>query len=865
MIRIVKFTLAFGKRFLFKGFQAQFPASGLFGIIGASGSGKTTLFKAIMGLQSFQGLISIQGTNMGSLSGLALQTFRRKTFGWIDQDFTLFLTMTVEENLMILARIKGFELDRDARLEVSHAIRTLQLESFRTRLLGSLSGGQRQRIALAAALIGRPPILIADEPFSHLDIEQEKMALSWLKEISTHHLILLSSHHTATLQSYCDQTFLLTPNANIAVASSNNQSSFTHPRRSPILPFRAVWTLIQSMALGKTIARFLEFMSVSLILILATLAMILRMVSLQIQTEIETRLGDGLTTIHLRQNELPPFQNISLSKLDHFRNSFSSLNMQWGVMGNLEIEKLEHHQLYVQSGQYQLALPDFDLHAYFNMKFTFETPNVNAIPMDLFELSLGLNAFQYEWAQLVFKTSDLKMYLKTQTPRLLLKVAQSLWHYEDEVGFDWVDVELTATPMIIHSDPMFIQSLFHHHMQIPIQEANNPSPMQLNLSPFVWLPNHDEKKRIQNVLSQQGVLLDRIQFGQHRSCPLEQPCLLDRYFLFEKPYDLPESWLKLQRTFLPLSIGGLMRIEEAYLYGFQKKMYMSLSRPLLEQVQDMTFREKEDRASTLFSSPGLWASYVYAPSSRPVIWKPSTLKGGVTLSLAWKDQAHQLESIYFLYEFLKIPLGDGYIQTTYRLASLPILGWTTSSLHTISIHHDTLQDLLVDLLEQSSMHVYPFGFVVEEFLHAEKLTLPWYRSTTLMQSQSQTEQWIQWITLGSLGLGVVTSLPLVGLLLMLYDLKAQPLKTQGTILMHHGLAKEAIIQVFQLDMVFTILRWWFPILIGLFSISYVITLILGDLFISAVAYIPWLESLWVTLGLFVLMMMVTERFRRQFK
>ncbi len=858
MISITKLTLAFGKRKLFQGFEAQFPAKGLIGIEGPSGSGKTTLFKILLGLQNFKGMIRIRGINIASLHADDKIHFRRSMFGWIAQDYTMFMTMTVLENLLILAQIKGFEIERDRRAEVSYVIKELRLETLQFQMLGTLSGGQRQRVAMASALIGRPPILIADEPFSHLDHEQEQLAFITLKKLSSKHLILISSHHAEALTTYCDEKVSLLPQGRFVTQRPMIATGWMHTRSMSNLPFRAIWSLVQSMKLGKSIANLLEWLSVSIILIISTLAMVLRMVTLQIQSEIQLRLGDGLTTV-LRQGEQPTLDFISKDQFANLKKTIAFPNIEWGVMGRMPLDAFDH-QLYLVRGSTSSAIPDFNLHGFLHGMLTSEITTIQAAPMSPFELSLGLTPFQYEWAQIGLNTSDLKNFLQSNTPRLILRTSQIDWQYEDEISFDWVDVVMTSYPMIIHTDPMVIEKLIHDHMQIPLWDDDISSPLFLEVLPFVRISNDLEKLRLKERLAQHDVMIDRLRFGQHAQCLLEVPCELQRYILYRIPYTIPSTWLQQQQSYLPLSLAGLVRLEEAFIYGFQKRMYMSHSLPLLEQVQDLTFREKENQSFTLYESIGLYTSYAYAPSAQPILWKPGHVEGGVYLSRNLQTLISD-GSWNFLYEFHRLPLGDGYVQISYRMASLPIIGYIDSPSSSLWIHPKTFDHLMIDLLEQSTVEQFPIGYVVDKI--EDQLPYSWVQSQALATSQKQTEQWVNWITYTSLGLGVIAIMPLLALLMMLYDLKSEPLRKQGKILMHHGLPFERLVQVFQLEIVMFLFRWWLPIIAGMLAISQLLRFILAELFSIPIMYIPWVEMLGISFGLAILAFWLISRFKNQ--
>lgn len=861
MINITKLTWSFRKRALFRGVQIRLPSKGLIGVDGPSGSGKTTLFKMIMGLKPFHGIIRVNGIVLSSLTQQEMLDFRRTMFGWIDQDFTLFMELSVFENLAIIAQIKGLEQERLRRLEIHFVLKELQLGAFQHRQLKTLSGGQRQRIAFAAALIGRPPIFIGDEPFSHLDHEQEQRAFQTIQQLSKHHLVLISSHHQEVLHDYCDEIMNIQPQTQFATTQSSEMTHSFHLRSITRLPFRAVWLLIQSMKRGQSFTRVLEWLSITVLVIITTLAMVLRMVTLQIQTEIQLRLGDGLTTI-VREDDGSRMQPVHIERLDQLKSINPMPTITWGVMGAMPLDAFDH-QLFVRRGGQLLTMPDFNLLGFMHQVFPSEVEDISFSPMGLFEISLGLTSYQYQWAQVAFQTEDLKLYLKTHTPQLVLKTFQFDWQYEDEISFDWVDVIMTPFPMVIHPDPMFIQKLIEDHMQIPRWYDSLPSPLYIDFKPFVHVTDERDFLQLEKRLAEQQLVLDRFRFGQHIICNLDTICPLSRYFVYQLPYELPDAWLRNQPAYLPLSSGGLVRLEEALMYGFQKKMYMSSTLALLDYVQEVTFRESETRAFRVYETEGLYSSYAYAPSSSPLLWKPGIEKDGVYLSRQMLSSNPAPSMWHFLYEFHQLPLGDGFIQTTYRQASLPILGWFDAPSPSLRIHPQTYTHLMSHFLDQSVTDLFPTGFVVDD--EPKDVPLPWRVSNVLAASQAQTEQWIQWIAWGSIGLGIMTMMPLMGLLLMLYDLKSEPLRHQGKILIHHGLSKETLVHVFQLETFLFFLTWWFPILIGLLGISFLLTFILGDLFSFPITYIPWIELAGVTFSLFILSRVITHRFQNQLK
>ena len=127
-------------------------------LAGQSGSGKTTLLRILAGLESASGKITVSGERW--LDSKRSLPPRKRGIGFVFQDYALFDNMSVEQNLLYV--------NKDKKL-ASHLLEMTNLGELRRRLPSMLSGGQKQRVSLCRALMGRPKILLMDEPLSALD------------------------------------------------------------------------------------------------------------------------------------------------------------------------------------------------------------------------------------------------------------------------------------------------------------------------------------------------------------------------------------------------------------------------------------------------------------------------------------------------------------------------------------------------------------------------------------------------------------------------------------------------------------------------------------------------------------------------
>jgi molybdate transport system ATP-binding protein len=133
-------------------------------LFGPSGAGKTTLMRMIAGLEKPKsGIIEVDGEVWFDSEKKINLPPQKRSIGFVFQDYALFPTMSVRENLLFAAD------NTEQRSNIDELIELVELSQLSNRLPSSLSGGQKQRVALARALVRQPKILLLDEPLSALD------------------------------------------------------------------------------------------------------------------------------------------------------------------------------------------------------------------------------------------------------------------------------------------------------------------------------------------------------------------------------------------------------------------------------------------------------------------------------------------------------------------------------------------------------------------------------------------------------------------------------------------------------------------------------------------------------------------------
>lgn len=193
-----KLTIIRGKNEVLHGISCEVKRGTVTGLIGPSGSGKTTLMRAVVGVQKINdGTLTVLDEPAGSAR-------LRSRIGYVTQSPAVYDDITVEQNLDYFASII-----RAGASDVTHALKAVYLEPQRKQLVGSLSGGQYARVSLAVALLGKPELLVFDEPTVGLDPILRDELWSLFAELARDGQTLLVSSHVMDEAERCSELILM--------------------------------------------------------------------------------------------------------------------------------------------------------------------------------------------------------------------------------------------------------------------------------------------------------------------------------------------------------------------------------------------------------------------------------------------------------------------------------------------------------------------------------------------------------------------------------------------------------------------------------------------------------------------------------
>lgn len=214
MITMKNLTLGYKKETILKGINLKIKKGEFVGIIGPSGAGKSTLLMSIAGgIKVYGGHFEVLKHDMQKLKKKDLNKIRQEV-GIIFQGYCLVDRLSVLDNV-ISGILKDMPMPRaiiryyqNKELKLAKKfMRVVDIEKYSLKRCDALSGGQRQRVAIARALMGKPKIILADEPISALDPRNADKVMGILKKVNLEYKvsILANLHHLEYAKAYCNR------------------------------------------------------------------------------------------------------------------------------------------------------------------------------------------------------------------------------------------------------------------------------------------------------------------------------------------------------------------------------------------------------------------------------------------------------------------------------------------------------------------------------------------------------------------------------------------------------------------------------------------------------------------------------------
>ena len=214
MIEVRNLTKRYGPNTAVDNLSFTVEDNMVYGFLGPNGAGKSTTMNIMTGyLSTTEGDVIINGHSIIDEPEAA-----KENIGFLPELPPLYTEMTPEEYLRFVAEIKKIPKAK-INEELDEAIAKTGLQEYRHRLIKNLSKGYRQRVGFAEAIIGKPPVIILDEPMVGLDPIQIIEMRNLIKELGEEHTVILSSHILSEVSEVCDKIMIIAKGKLVAMGS----------------------------------------------------------------------------------------------------------------------------------------------------------------------------------------------------------------------------------------------------------------------------------------------------------------------------------------------------------------------------------------------------------------------------------------------------------------------------------------------------------------------------------------------------------------------------------------------------------------------------------------------------------------------
>ena len=204
MITVEHLTKCYGDFMAVKDLSFEIEEGHVYGFLGPNGAGKSTTMNIMTGcLSATGGHVRIDGHDIFEEPKQA-----KKLIGYLPEQPPLYLNETPVEYLHFVGQAKGLK-GRELETQIQEVMELTRIQDMRNRSIAALSKGYRQRVGIAQALLGRPKVIILDEPTVGLDPIQIIEIRDLIRQLGQDHTVIFSSHILSEVQTICDQILMI--------------------------------------------------------------------------------------------------------------------------------------------------------------------------------------------------------------------------------------------------------------------------------------------------------------------------------------------------------------------------------------------------------------------------------------------------------------------------------------------------------------------------------------------------------------------------------------------------------------------------------------------------------------------------------
>lgn len=494
MIKVSNLFKSYQDNKILENISLNLADHGLITLLGDSGCGKTTLLNLLSTLDGdFHGSIKFNNLELNKLSDKKRRAFRINNIGYVFQNFNLFENDTVYNNIyLVLSSVSNLSKELKNR-KIEEALTLVDCLTFKDKYVRDLSGGEKQRVALARAIINNPKVIFADEPSGNLDTLNATKIFNLLREISKDCLVIVVTHNETLSNEYSDEIYRF-ENKKI-IKELNNAKEANKPLTTMKEKRKAKSEVLSSKFIFRHFLNNVKLKKIRylLTLIFLTIALISSGVSFYVNSELTSGITNmftdalGKNSLILERKDKDPqiidYYSANKTDLENIYKSYQGEVDYIGVNYLADFEGLfpNENSLYLEHENKLTNL--FDITSRYFNEFIYEKhfKNTKDIYPQIFsklnddEIVISLNNQQMIDLCLRFRIpktyQDLGAYLLSNKIKVVLKVENRIFVYEDEQAFRLKAVIRSPYKRIYHTNPYFNEDLFERRMQLP--SSNN--------------------------------------------------------------------------------------------------------------------------------------------------------------------------------------------------------------------------------------------------------------------------------------------------------------------------------------------------------------------------------------------------------
>lgn len=230
MIQVKDVTKKYGNFIAVENLNFEIKHGEVIGLLGPNGAGKSTTMNMLTGfIEPSEGSIIINGKDIVKKAREA-----KKNIGYMPENVPLYLDLTVREFVTYMAELKLVQR-KERKKQVEEIIKATGLEDVKNKLIRNLSRGYKQRVSMAGALVGKPEILVLDEPTVGLDPKQIIEIRELIKSLGKDHTVIISSHILSEISQICEKVIIINKGEIVAIDTPENLEKLVNENNSIIV------------------------------------------------------------------------------------------------------------------------------------------------------------------------------------------------------------------------------------------------------------------------------------------------------------------------------------------------------------------------------------------------------------------------------------------------------------------------------------------------------------------------------------------------------------------------------------------------------------------------------------------------------